>query len=272
MKVLFSLLTVFCTLQLSVAQVSTKVLLKTTAGDIVIGLYDDTPKHQENFIKLVKDGYYNGLLFHRVMKGFMVQGGDPDSKDAEAGTVLGNGGPGYQLDAEILPNHYHKKGALAAARQPDNVNPDKKSSGSQFYLVQGRTYTEEELASLEASQAQGIKNTLFQKMLQMPENAQLREQIEGYSKVGNKKELDFIIQRISPTIEQEYQKLGLGYSVEAKKAYQEIGGTPFLDGLYTVFGEIIEGLEVVDKIAENEVDAKNRPLKDVRIIKAKILK
>jgi cyclophilin family peptidyl-prolyl cis-trans isomerase len=272
MKVLFSLLTIICTLQVSVAQVTTKVLLKTTAGDIVIGLYDDTPNHKENFIKLVKDGYYNGLLFHRVMKGFMVQGGDPDSKDAETGTALGNGGPGYQIDAEFLPKYYHKKGALAAARQPDGVNPEKKSSGSQFYLVQGRTYTDEELAGFEMQQAQAAKNKLFQSMLQMPENAQLKAQIEAYSKVGNKKELDFIIQKITPTIEQEYQKLGLGYSDQAKKDYKELGGTPFLDGLYTVFGEILEGLEVVDTIAENEVDAKNRPLEDVKIIKAKILK
>ena len=126
MKVLLSLLSIFFSLQLCVAQVSTKVLLKTTAGDIVIGLYDDTPKHKENFIKLVKEGYYNGLLFHRVMKGFMVQGGDPDSKNAESGTALGNGGPGYQIEAEFLPKYYHKKGALAAARQPDGVNPEKK--------------------------------------------------------------------------------------------------------------------------------------------------
>ena len=138
--------------------------------------------------------------------------------------------------------------------------------------MQGRTYTDEELANFEAQQAQSAKNLLFQKMLAMPENAALRAQIEAYSKVGNKKELDFIIQKISPTIEQEYQKLGLGYTEQAKTDYKEIGGTPFLDGLYTVFGEILEGLEVVGKIAENEVDAKNRPLEDVKILKAKILK
>lgn len=272
MKLLFSVFALFGALQISVAQITTKVLLKTTEGDIVLGLYDETPKHKENFIKLVKDGYYEGLLFHRVMKDFMVQGGDPNSKNATKDVALGNGGPGYTVDAEFSPKFIHKKGALAAARQPDGVNPMKKSSGSQFYLVQGTKYKPEELANFEATQAQTAKNQLFQSMLQMPENEALKQQIESLSKVGNKKELDFIIQKITPTIEAEYQKLGLGYTEEQKTIYADIGGTPFLDGLYTVFGEIIEGLEIVDKIAANEVGTKNRPLEDIKIIKAKILK
>ena len=272
MKLILSVIALFCASQLAFSQISTKVLLKTSEGDIVVGLYDNTPKHKENFTKLVKEGFYDGLLFHRVMKDFMIQGGDPESKDAAPDAMLGNGSPGYQIDSEFIPANIHKKGALAAARQPDNVNPERKSSGSQFYLVHGNKYSLEEIQNMDANMAQEVKNQLFQRMLQSPDNAELKNRIEALSKVGNQKELNYLMQQISPTIEQEYQKLNLGHTQEQLDVYLEIGGTPFLDGLYTVFGEIVEGLDVVDKIAEQAVNAKNRPIKDVIIIKAKIVK
>ena len=169
----------------------------------------------ENFIKLVKSGFYDGLLFHRVIEGFMIQGGDPDSKDAPAGKHLGAGGPGYTLPAEILPKYFHKKGALAAARLGDQGNPMRRSSGSQFYIVQGKVVPESELKA--------------------------------------------------------YSRYGFVFSDEQIKTYSTIGGTPTLDAQYTVFGEVVEGLDVIDKIAKVEKDKSDRPVEDVKIIKATII-
>ena len=195
----------------------TKVLFKTSEGDITIALYDNTPKHKENFLKLVKDGYYNGILFHRIIKGFMIQTGDPESKGAPAGKMLGNGGPGYTIPAEFKPENYHKRGAVAAARQGDQVNPTKASSGSQFYIVDGKTF-----------------------------NASMMAQIS-------------------------YQ-YGKAFTDEQRKVYETIGGAPFLDGDYTVFGEVVEGMDVVDKIAAKPKDRYDRPTADVKIISTEILK
>ena len=184
------------------------VTIKTEYGNIKVELYNSTPIHKKNFLKLVKEGYYKDLLFHRVMNEFMIQGGDPNSRDAKPGQRLGNGGPDYKLDAEFGAPHF--KGCLAAARQPDNVNPKKQSSGSQFYLVHG--------------------------------------------KVLSDAELDFF----------ENQK-GIKYNAAQREKYKTIGGTPGLDNEYTVFGEVVEGLEVIDKIAQEQVDQANRPLKDIRM-------
>jgi cyclophilin family peptidyl-prolyl cis-trans isomerase len=194
----------------------------TTEGTLVLRLYDSTPLHRDNFLRLVKSGYYDSLLFHRVIKNFMIQGGDPDSKRAEAGKPLGNGGPHYTIPAEFRPSLFHKKGVLAAAREGDNVNPQKASSASQFYIVQGKTFTDSQLDSLE-------------------------------------------IKRLK------------GYRIPAahREVYKTIGGTPHLDQSYTVFGEVVSGLDVVDKIASVETskgEDRDRPLKDVRIIKAKLIK
>lgn len=190
----------------------TKVLITTEYGDIKLVLYNETPKHRDNFIKLVKESFYDSLLFHRVMQNFMIQGGDPESKNAKPGIMLGNGGPGYTIPAEFDTNLIHKKGALAAARQPDNVNPKKESSGSQFYIVQGRTFEKEEI------------NTFN-------------------SRKGNP----------------------INYTEEQYKIYEEIGGYAPLDMEYTVFGEVIEGLEVIDKIAAVQTDRRNRPKEDVKM-------
>lgn len=194
------------------------ILLQTTMGDIVVRLSDSTPLHRDNFLKLVKVGYYDSVLFHRVIKDFMIQGGDPDSKNAPSGQPLGNGGPAYTIPAEFRQTLFHKKGVIAAAR--DN-NPEKASSGSQFYIVQGKKFTEADLENME--------------------NNRLKRKI--------------------PT--------------EQREVYKTLGGTPHLDQNYTVFGEVVKGLEVVDKIASVETSKaadRDRPLQDVRIIKAKLVK
>jgi len=187
-----------------------KVLISTSLGDMTVALYDETPIHRDNFIKLVNEGFYNGTLFHRVIKDFMVQGGDPDSKNAAPNVQLGVGGPGYTIEAEFHPEFIHKKGALAAARQGDQVNPERRSSGSQFYIVQGKKITQTEMNNI-ASRG------------------------------------------------------GVFYTPEQIRIYEEIGGTPFLDQQYTVFGEVIEGLEVIDLIANVQTGNGNRPVNDLKM-------
>lgn len=198
-------------------QMMTKVLFKTTFGDITVALYDDTPQHKANFIKLVNDKFYDGVLFHRIIKGFMIQGGDPNSKTAKAGQRLGDGDVGYTIPAEFVSGHYHKRGALAAAREPDQVNPQKASSGCQFYIVDGTVYDND-------------KMTLIA------------------------------------------QRTGKTFSPEQVQAYTTVGGAPWLDGDYTVFGEVIKGMEVVDKIAGQQKDGNDRPLADIKIISATVIR
>lgn len=193
------------------------VRITTPYGVMLVKLYDETPQHKENFLKLVSEGFYDSLLFHRVIADFMIQGGDPQSKDAKPGQPLGSGGLDYLVPAEFHTDLYHKKGALAAARQSDQVNPEKKSSACQFYIVQGRKSPANILESLEARR--------------------------------NKK---------NP--EQPFS-----YSDEAVEAYSTIGGAPHLDGAYTVFGEVVKGLEVIDMIAAVGVDGRNRPVEDVQM-------
>lgn len=198
------------------------VLLQTSKGDMIIRLSDSTPLHRDNFLKLVKTHYYDGVLFHRVIKDFMIQAGDPDSKNAPAGKPLGNGGPEYTIPAEFRASLFHKKGVIAAARQGDGVNPLKASSGSQFYIVQGKTFTDTDLDALEKGRMQEKK---------------------------------------IPTAERE--------------VYKTIGGTPHLDGNYTVFGEVIKGLDVIDSIAAVPTSRgadRDRPLEDIKIIAAKLVK
>jgi cyclophilin family peptidyl-prolyl cis-trans isomerase len=215
---------IFCSLLIIIQssyaqQVKEKVVaIETTFGVIKIKLYEETGMHKDNFIKLVNEGFYNGVLFHRVIKDFMVQTGDPGSINAKPGVPLGTGGPGYTVPAEIYANCYHKKGAVAAARMGDNVNPNRESSGSQFYIVQGKKYSPEQLTSMENSN-------------QHPR-----------------------------------------FTDEQKQVYTTIGGTPHLDYTYTVFGEVVEGLELVDKIASVATDQRNRPIEDILILKAYIIK
>ena len=195
---------------------SKKVLIETNLGNITILLYDETPQHRDNFVKLVEEGFYEGLLFHRVINHFMIQGGDPESKDANPKKMLGNGGPGYNIPAEIVSKYFHKKGALAAAREGDNVNPNKESSGSQFYIVHGRTFSDGDLNNIETRMSKDFTN-------------------------------------------------------EQREFYKTEGGSPHLDWDYTVFGEVIEGLDIIDKVAVVRVGKNDRPIENVIIIKMTII-
>jgi cyclophilin family peptidyl-prolyl cis-trans isomerase len=194
----------------STAPKEQRVRIITDSGDIVIKLYNQTPLHRDNFIKLVKEHYFDSLLFHRVINRFMIQGGDPDSKHAKPGQMLGDGGPGYTIPAEFDSTLFHKKGVLAAAREGDDVNPKKASSASQFYIVQGKKFTDEDFKTLQT-------------------------------------------------------KRGVVVPEWKKETYRTIGGTPHLDMNYTVFGEVVSGLEVIDKIALAKTDANNRPIQDIRM-------
>lgn len=187
-----------------------RVMISTDLGDIVLKLYNETPAHRDNFLKLVREGFFDGTLFHRVINQFMIQGGDPASRDAAPGQMLGSGGPDYTISAEIIPGMLHKKGALAAARQGDQVNPERRSSGSQFYLVHGRVFTHEELDMME-------------------------------------------------------ERTGAGLTARQRTTYSTIGGAPHLDGAYTVFGEVVSGLDVIDRIANVQTGAADRPVNDIRM-------
>lgn len=241
-----------------------KVMIITNQGVIKIRLYNETPLHRDNFVKLVKGHYFDSLLFHRVIRNFMIQGGDPDSKNANPDVFLGEGGPGYTIPAEFNSNLFHKKGVLAAARESDLDNPSQASSGSQFYIVHGRTYTD----SLLKVQAKRItKMKLFNQVLNRTENKQLLEKYKVYAKAEMNDSVKYINDIINKQVEielsttQQYM-----FTDQQIKAYTTIGGTPHLDGSYTVFGEVYEGLEVVNDIAEQKTDKAARPLTDIRII------
>ena len=247
------------------------VIIETPYGAIKVKLYNETPLHRDNFLKLVEQGFYDSLLFHRVINGFMVQGGDPESKNAPAGKKLGTGGPGYQIDAEFVPSLIHKKGALAAAREGDPINPLKKSSGSQFYFVQGQIFTTEQLKQMEDNINFPLRKQLVFDYVLKPENKALKQKLDSLQKRNAINELNGIYNGIAQKLEPEYQKLKLfRYTPEQVKLYTTIGGAPHLDQNYTVFGEVIEGLQVIDSIASVQTDSNNRPLNDV-IMKVKVI-
>jgi len=251
----------------------TMVLLETIQGNIKIKLYNETPKHRDNFIKLVTEKYYDGLLFHRVIKDFMIQTGDPNSKNAPKGKALGSGGPGYTIPAEFNPAFIHKKGALAAARTGDNINPLKASSGSQFYIVGGRKISDDELNQIEDKISSSQKIQLMKDYLSKPENKSIKDEYIKYQNENMVIKMDSIRKIIDKTISEKYKNnLIFKYTPQQREIYRTIGGTPFLDMNYTVFGEVIEGLDIVDKIASVKVDTGNRPEEDVKIISVKILK
>lgn len=246
----------------------TQVLMHTSMGDIQLKLYNETPKHRDNFIQLVKDGTYNGLLFHRVIKDFMIQAGDPDSKKASKGQMLGAGDVGYTVPAEfVYPKYFHKKGALSAARQGDNVNPKKESSGCQFYIVTGKVYNDSTLLGMERQMNQMRLNNAFNALAQkhMKEIYKLR-------KDGNQEGLmdlqDTLIAQAEAQVAKEPE---FRFTPEQVKAYTTVGGTPHLDGEYTVFGEVLEGMDVVDKIQKVKTDRNDRPEEDVKILKVTVL-
>lgn len=242
------------------------VEFKTTLGDVIVELYNDTPLHRDNFLKLVTEGYYDGLLFHRVIDGFMVQTGDPDSKDAAPGARLGAGSPDYTIEAEIdYPKHFHKYGALAAARTGDNVNPERRSSGSQFYIVTGKVYTEPQLERMEMQKHEEEVASEFRRLAREKQDSVKAMQLANDT-IG----LENLRQQL---ISEAIEKVSSSpLPPEIKAAYTTVGGTPHLDGAYTVFGEVVEGMDVVEKIQKAETDRSDRPKEDIRVISARIIK
>jgi peptidylprolyl isomerase len=254
-------------------ETETKVKIRTTMGDIVVKLYNQTPQTRDNFIKLVNQKFYDSTLFHRVIEGFMIQGGDPNSKKAAQGVMLGNGDVGYTVPAEIVPGLFHKKGALATARQGDQVNPSKASSGCQFYIVQGKKFRSGELDTMEERANFGIKQQIFTKIISKPENAELKKKFIKYQNESAIDSLQALTKTIEPEIDAMYDKSDkFKFTPEQRTAYTTVGGTPQLDNNYTVFGEVIEGLDIVDKIAGVKTDQADRPLTDVRILSTEIVK
>jgi peptidyl-prolyl cis-trans isomerase B (cyclophilin B) len=240
------------------------VTIKTNQGNMIAILYDETPKHKANFIKLAKEHYFDSLLFHRVIEGFMIQGGDPDSKKAQPGQNLGMGGPGYTVDAEFNPQFFHEKGALSAARLSDQQNPAKASSGSQFYVVQGRIILPQDLDVLRIDQ--GKLNAGFRQIMQNPANQPLIDSLNTIYMAGDMPGYERAVFSLVPRIEKETgMKIYKDVSEEKIKAYTTVGGAPHLDGDYTVFGKVINGLDVIDKIARLPRDNSDRPLEDVRM-------
>jgi cyclophilin family peptidyl-prolyl cis-trans isomerase len=238
----------------------TIIQIETEFGNIKIKLFNETPLHRDNFIKLIKDGFYTDLLFHRVIQGFMIQGGDPKSKNAEPGKMLGSGDLGYTIPAEINPKFFHRRGVLAAARQGDDINPEKRSSASQFYIVQGRIFKPEELDTMEVKMEESRKMSM------------LREKIKSvgpeFNKLAAEGKQDEINTRYIALKEEVFTKAAqlpsLKFSEEQRKAYTTVGGYPPLDNNYTIFGEVIEGMGVVDAIAKEPTDRFDRPQKDIK--------
>lgn len=246
----------------------TMIRMETTAGVIVFKLYKDTPRHRANFIKIMDEGIIDGTLFHRVIKDFMIQGGDPDSKDAPPGKELGTGGPRYTVPAEIrFPAHFHKRGALAAARADDSVNPMKESSSCQFFIVTGKVYSLDSLMTYQDMRNKYIENQALEGLAQK----HIRE-INQMKKNGDNRGLFLLQQKLLPQAKMMALKEGIiKYSPEQIETYTTIGGAPLLDGNYTVFGEVVSGMEVIDKIANMPTDRNDRPLKDVKILKVEVL-
>lgn len=242
------------------------VNIETTAGNIQVRLYGDTPAHRDNFIKLVKEGYYNGTLFHRVISNFMIQAGDPDSRNAKPGQMLGTGDPGYTLDAEIVyPAHFHRRGTLAAARLGDNVNPERRSSGSQFYIVTGQVFNDSTLTQMERRLQMAQKQEIFNRL-----QTQYRDSIMTLRRNRDQQGLDRLRDELVAKTETEAATSPAMFTPEQRQAYTTVGGAPHLDGQYTVFGEIISGLDTVEKIEKAETDRNDRPVNDIRIISMSI--
>jgi peptidylprolyl isomerase len=240
----------------------TIITLTTSFGEIKFKLYNETPLHRDNFIKLVTAGFYNDLLFHRVIKDFMIQGGDPQSKNAPMGKNLGAGDVGYTIPAEfVYPQYFHKKGALSAARQGDQTNPKKASSGCQFYIVQGKVHSDTELDKLEKNALTPAKNKRFEALV--GERAAVVKELRL---ARNQAGLDELRDEILAILEAEFAgQTGVPFTPEQRIAYTTLGGTPFLDNDYTVFGEVIEGLDVIDNIAAVKTKPGDRPETDIKM-------
>jgi len=248
---------------------ATRVKMYTSMGDISLRLYDETPKHRDNFLKLVNEKQYEGLLFHRVIKDFMIQGGDVTSKNAPLNKSLGAGDLGYTVPAEFnYPQFFHKKGALCAARTGDDSNPKKASSASQFYIVTGKVYKESELGSLQKQLESKFKQAIFNRL----QNENKTKIMELY-RSQNRDELAILKDTLIGKTELEFNKRKAECELqpEVKEAYTTIGGVPFLDGEYTVYGEVESGLDVVDAIGKVKTNRQDRPTENVSILKIEIV-
>ncbi len=238
----------------------TLVLIETDYGKIKLKLYNETPQHRDNFIKLIKDGVYTDLLFHRVINGFMIQGGDPQSRNAAPGVQLGSGDLDYTIPAEINPKFFHRRGVLAAARQGDDINPEKRSSASQFYIMQGRKFRTGELDTMQMRMEDARKMSMLQEKIKAAE--------PELNKLGAEGKQDEVLAKYNTLKEEviaEAAKLPpLTFTEEQRQAYTTVGGYPSLDNKYTIFGEVIEGMDVVDNIAKQQTDRFDRPVQDIK--------
>lgn len=238
------------------------VEVETNLGTMKIKLYENTPLHSENFLKLAETHHYDGLLFHRVVGGFMIQGGASDSRGAAPGKVVGTSQEVKTIDAEIRPENRHFKSAVAAARQSDMVNPLRKSSGEQFYIVQGKVYTDEELDMIEDRKLYMAKSQFGAELYKQKQQEHIQ-----YMRAGQMLKADSVVNAVRSALDAHFKdyKEHL-FPPEVRDMYKTVGGVPFLDGEYTVFGEVMEGMEVIDKIASSETDKNERPLEDVVIL------
>ena len=249
----------------------TIIEVETTKGKIVIELYDETPIHKENFIRLVENGFYEGITFHRVIKNFMAQAGDPNSRNENFKGKLGQNSEGQTLPAEIVPKYFHKKGALAAARQGDQINPEKKSSGSQFYIVQGQKHTRNQIKQMETRINQQMENAQISNFLKMEGNEKYLKRIKNFQALKQSDSLNMLLTQIKKMISLDGNSR-FSFSEEAIKIYETIGGTPFLDNGYTVFGEVIKGIEIIDNICSVSTKEGDIPIEPISIVKMTILK
>ena len=245
----------------------TQVKLETTQGDIVVALYNETPKHRDNFIKLAKEGVYDSTLFHRVIKAFMIQAGDPESKNAADTAQLGSGDVGYTIPAEFVPQFFHKKGALAAARMGDDVNPERASSGCQFYIVTGRKFSESQLLNMEGQKNNNRIDEIFNELARKH-----MKEIYKMRKANDEAGLMALQDSLEAQATAQYKKEEkFKFTPEQIAAYTTVGGAPHLDGAYTVFGQVLEGMDTVEKIEGSKTGRADRPVENVRILKATVL-
>tara|TARA_R110000868_G_scaffold235273_6_gene489073 strand:- start:13262 stop:14155 length:894 start_codon:yes stop_codon:yes gene_type:complete len=235
-------------------------IIDTDFGEMYVVLYDETPLHKANFLKLAKEGFYDSTTFHRIIEGFMIQGGDPNSKD-EIPFNDGQGGPGYTINAEFNSKFYHKKGALSAARLGDQQNPERKSSGSQFYIVHGQPVESLQLDQILGKINNTEKQNLIREYVQAPQNKALLTSLQENQAAGRMDSVQAIIDRIEPIATKGFSPRI--YTQEQRETYATLGGTPFLDGNYTVFGEVIKGLAIVDSIAIQQTGAADRPVESI---------
>lgn len=245
----------------------TLVKFKTTVGNFTVALYNETPKHRDNFIKLCKEGIYDSTLFHRVIKNFMIQAGDPDSKTASDTAMLGGADVGYTVPAEFMADKYfHKCGALAAARQGDDVNPERASSGCQFYIVTGRKFTQDQLLNMEGNINEQREESIFHKLAH-----QRMKEIYTLRRSGDNDKLLALQDSLEAQAHQQLKDEGyFKFTPEQIQAYTTVGGAPHLDGAYTVFGEITEGMEVIEKIEVAKTNNADRPIINIRILKTTV--